>query len=107
MNIPNGATHKATDKRCISTGGLQYYKFDGTNWAYWTETFTPKGWRECGAPCNKVTPITQPSNSEQTRNDIIDLIWRKCGAQGDMIRQLATVLVAEGYRKFEIVEEDV
>jgi hypothetical protein len=44
---------------------------------------------------------------EQTRQEIIDLIGREYGAQGDMIHHLATTLVNNGYRKFEIVEEDV
>lgn len=53
------------------------------------------------------TDLYVMTEEERVRSEIIDLIWRKCGAQGDMIRQLATVLVAEGYRKFEIVEGDV
>lgn len=44
---------------------------------------------------------------EQTRQAIIDLAAKQCGLSGDAIRQLATVLAAEGFRKFEIVEEDV
>lgn len=44
---------------------------------------------------------------EQTRQEIIELAAKQCGIAGDSIRQLATVLAAEGYRKFEIVEEDV
>lgn len=44
---------------------------------------------------------------EKTRQEIIDLAAKQCGISGDSIRQLATVLAAEGYRKFEIVEEDV
>lgn len=45
--------------------------------------------------------------SEQTRQAIIALAAKQCGLSGDSIRQLATVLAAEGYRKFEIVEEEV
>lgn len=44
---------------------------------------------------------------EQTRQEIIDLARDKCGISGDSIRQLATLLAAEGYKKFEIVEENV
>lgn len=44
---------------------------------------------------------------EQTRQEIIDLAWKECGVQGDFVRQLATVLVNNSYRKFEIVEGDV
>lgn len=44
---------------------------------------------------------------ERTRQAIIDLAARQCGLSGDAIRLLATVLTAEGFRKFEIVEEDV
>jgi len=47
------------------------------------------------------------AEEERIRSAIIELAWQKCGIQGDAIRQLATALVAEGYRKFEIVEEDV
>jgi hypothetical protein len=47
------------------------------------------------------------SDAEQTRQEIITLAAKQCGLSGDSIRQLATVLAAEGYRKFEIVEEDV
>lgn len=51
----------------------------------------------------------KPPNTpqEQTRQEIIDLAEKKCGLYGDSFRQLATVLAAEGYRKFEIVEDDV
>ncbi|MNP77496.1 hypothetical protein D3C76_1749390 [compost metagenome] len=50
----------------------------------------------------------EPQHSdEQTRQEIITLAAKRCGVSGDSIRQLATVLAAEGYRKFEIVEEDV
>lgn len=107
MNIPKGATHKAADKRCISTGGVQYYRFDGIKWAFWTETAGPNRWAECGGPCVAVTPVGQEVQREQTRQAIIDLAEKKCGLYGDSFRQLATVLATEGYRKFEIVEEDV
>lgn len=49
----------------------------------------------------------EPTAVEQTRQEIIDLARDKCGISGDSIRQLATLLAAEGYKKFEIVEEDV
>jgi len=96
MSIPKGATH---------TSAGYYYRKTLMEWL----VFSSRGWES--SDCHPVwldhnaTPIFDAA--EQTRNDIIDLIWRKCGAQGDMIRQLAAVLVAEGYRKFEIVEEDV
>lgn len=51
--------------------------------------------------------IVKTNQLEQTRQAIIDLAAKQCGIAGDSIRQLATVLAAEGYRKFEIVEEDV
>ena len=51
--------------------------------------------------------LYQADQREQTRQAIIDLAWKECGVQGDAIRQLATTLVNHGYRKFEIVEEDV
>ncbi|MNV83923.1 hypothetical protein D3C71_1777610 [compost metagenome] len=52
-------------------------------------------------------PDAPQHSDEQTRQEIIDLAAKRCGISGDFIRQLATVLAAEGYRKFEIVEEDV
>ena len=51
--------------------------------------------------------LVKADPQEQTRQEIIDLAAKRCGISGDSIRQLATVLAAEGYRKFEIVEEDV
>jgi hypothetical protein len=53
------------------------------------------------------TPKEPQHSDEQTRQAIIDLAAKQCGLSGDSIRQLATVLAAEGYRKFEIVEDDV
>lgn len=53
------------------------------------------------------TPKEPQHSDEQTRQEIITLAAKQCGLSGDSIRQLATVLAAEGYRKFEIVEEDV
>lgn len=47
------------------------------------------------------------TEEERTRQEIINLAATRCGIAGDSIRQLATILVAEGYRKFEIVEDDV
>lgn len=43
---------------------------------------------------------------EQTRQEIIDVAAKQCGLSGDSIRQLATVLAAEGYAKFEVVEDE-
>ena len=51
--------------------------------------------------------LYNPGQSDQTRQEIIDLAWKECGVQGDFVRQLATVLVNRGYRKFEIVEDEV
>lgn len=96
MNIdwskaPEGATH-------YNCGSQFFYRFtpQAEFWAdagYWADAAGAK-------PDDYVGDrwIVKATQEEQTRNDIIDLIWRKCGAQGDMIRQLATVLVAEGYR---------
>lgn len=53
------------------------------------------------------TTLYVMTEEERTRNEIIDLAAKRCGISGDSIRQLATVLAAEGYRKFEIFEEDV
>ena len=52
-------------------------------------------------------PDAPQHSDEQTRQAIIALAAERCGISGDSIRQLAIVLAAEGYRKFEIVEEDV
>lgn len=52
-------------------------------------------------------PQKPVDHREQTRQAIIDLAAKQCGISDDSIRQLATVLAAEGYRKFEIVEDDV
>jgi hypothetical protein len=52
-------------------------------------------------------PGATQHSDEQTRQEIIALAAKRCGLSGDSIRQLATVLAAEGYRKFEIVEDDV
>lgn len=51
--------------------------------------------------------VLEFTSEEQTRQEIIALAAKQCGISGDSIRQLATVLAAEGFRKFEIVEEDV
>ncbi|MNO56551.1 hypothetical protein D3C76_470670 [compost metagenome] len=42
---------------------------------------------------------------EKARQDIIRLAAERCGLTGDSVRQLATVLAADGYRKFEITDE--
>lgn len=47
------------------------------------------------------------TEEERVRHEIIELAWKECGVQGDAIRQVATALVNHGYRKFEIVEENV
>lgn len=93
MNIPKGATH---------TSAGHYYRKTLMEWL----VFGAHGWvsSDCHPAWLSANAVPIFDAAEQTRNDIIVLIWRKCGVQGDMIRQLATVLVAEGYRKFEIVE---
>lgn len=48
---------------------------------------------------------TLADQREQTRREIIELAAKKCGLTGDYIRQLATVLAAAGYRKFEITDD--
>lgn len=119
MNIdwskaPEGATHK--DLKYAPTGF--WYKFDFQNDTAAYCLHGQKVWVRSGkaseyndGSMNDMT--ARPSAKEQadqlekTRQEIIDLIWRECGAQGDMIRQLATTLVSHGYRKFEIVEDDV
>jgi hypothetical protein len=96
MNIPKGATH---------TSAGHYYRRTLGEWL----VFSSRGWES--SDCHPVwldhnaTPIFDAA--EQTRQAIIDLAAKQCGMSGDSIRQLATVLAAEGYRKFEIVEGDV
>ena len=106
MNIdwrkaPEGATH-------YNCSNQFFYKFKPVA-RFWSET--DKDW----AIAASSTPtayegdewIIKADQAEKTRQEIIDLAANRCGIAGDSIRQLATVLAAEGYRKFEIVEEDV
>ena len=96
MTLPIGATHKWS---CSD----QYAKrcHDGT-WAIWQNGY----WHWIGNQLKgEMVPLVD--DKEQTRQEIIDLAAKQCGLSGDSIRQLATVLASEGYRKFEIVEEDV
>jgi hypothetical protein len=96
MSIPKGATHK------WSEGGF-YSKYDGGgSWSIWQHG----SWFWIGDEL-KGEMIPLVDDREQTRQEIIALAAKRCGISGDSIRQLATVLAAEGYRKFEIVEEDV
>lgn len=96
MNIPKGATH---------TSAGHYYRKTLLEWL----VFGSSGWEDSACHPSwldhNATPIFDAA--EQTRQAIIDLAAKRCGISGDSIRQLATVLAAEGYRKFEIVEEGV
>lgn len=59
--VPEGATHWAEDRRCYSTGGVQFYRqIDGT-WSYWGEALG-SGWRQCLGPCRAVLPLPQPKS---------------------------------------------
>lgn len=93
---PNGATHK------WSVSGQFAKRSGGKCWAVWQD----HEWLWIGDEFRgEMVPLVD--HREQTRQEIIDLASKRCGIAGDSIRQLATVLAAEGYRKFEIVEEDV
>lgn len=108
MNIPKGATR-------YNTFNQYYYKgerpklqvFIDDEWCFSAleecndKYFLPIQDGEKQVRSNKI------DQREQTRQAIIDLAAKQCGLSGDSIRQLATVLAAEGYRKFEIVEEEV
>lgn len=106
MNIDwSKAPESATHYNC---GSQFFYRFSPKA-EFWSEGFN--AWTDAAAP----TPehyegdkwIVKADQVEQTRQAIIDLAAKQCGLSGDAIRQLATVLAAEGYRKFEIVEDDV
>jgi len=116
MNIdwskaPEGATHYYT------RGSTPWRDLSGENWKWWADG----KWNADNAVHSSVDRSSQgflerrcaeliPRPADpilQTRQEIIDLAAKRCGISGDSIRQLATVLAAEGYRKFEIVEEDV
>jgi len=94
MNIPKGATHRVLGETS------DFYRQVNGQWEVYVWHL---GWYASSQKEN-LRPL---DDREQTRNEIIALVATRCGFSGDMIRQLATVLVAEGYRKFEIVEEDV
>jgi hypothetical protein len=96
MTLPIGATHNWT-----SSGQYAKRCHDGT-WAIWQDDH----WLWIGDQFKgEMQAIVD--DRQQTRQEIINLAAKRCGLSGDSIRQLATVLAAEGYRKFEIVEEDV
>ena len=96
MIIPNGATHKwsATEQYARPGGQGTWIIWQADHWLWIGDVFE-----------GEMVPIVD--DREQTRQEIIDLAAKRCGIAGDSIRQLATVLAAEGYRKFEIVEDDV
>ena len=96
MNIPKGATHTSAGHFYRKTL-LEWFVFGNGGWV---ESDCHPVWLDYNA-----TPIFDAT--EQTRQEIIDLAAKHCGLSGDAIRQLATVLATEGYRKFEIVEDDV
>jgi hypothetical protein len=88
--------------------GLSYYRsIQPDTYEFWNEH--QPHWRIVKGAPGDYAPIPCGSRGGygQTRQEIIDLAWKECGVQGDFVRQLATVLVNRGYRKFEIVEEDV
>lgn len=106
MNIdwskaPEGATH-------FNCGNEFFYRFTPAA-QFWSHGGT--GWLTAGAPTPEAYVgdewILKADQVEQTRQEIIELAAKRCGLSGDSIRQLATMLAAEGFRKFEIVEEDV
>lgn len=96
MIIPKGATH---------TSAGHYYRKTLMEWL----VFSSHGWisSDCHPVWLSANAVPIFDAAEQTRDEIITLAATRCGIAGDSIRQLATVLVAAGYRKFEIVEEDV
>lgn len=94
MNTPNGATHRVVGETS------DFYREVNGQWEVYV-------WHLGWYASSKKENLRPLDDREQTRQEIIDLATKRCGISGDSIRQLATVLAAEGYRKFEIVEEDV
>lgn len=96
MSIPAGATH---------TSAGHYYRKTLGEWLL----FGSEGWMESACHPAWLDANAKPvfDQQDQTRQEIITLAAKQCGLSGDSIRQLATALAAEGYRKFEIVEDDV
>lgn len=117
MNIdwskaPEGATHWQPENARLMAAWIKM-----SQGCYWFRMSYMDNWVRYDGPVVHLGDLVpRPTDSaqkalaeqrEQTRQAIIDLAAKQCGISGDSIRQLATVLAAEGYRKFEIVEEDV
>jgi len=63
--VPAGATHQCEDRYAVSTGGVQYYKFERGYWFYWPEMTEPRGvWKKCEKPCKPVTEVQPTWNGE-------------------------------------------
>lgn len=66
IKIPEGATHHCEDRYAVSTGGVQYYKFEQGQWFYWPEAVEPRGvWKKCRQPCKPVTAVQSTWNGPE------------------------------------------
>ena len=93
MNIPKGATH--------TSAGHYYRKFNGVWQLYgsghaWIETACEQSWLD-------ENTFLIADDREKVLNDLVSLIEGADAAD----KTIAEALYDAGYRKFEIVEEDV
>jgi hypothetical protein len=115
MNIdwskaPEGATHYCEDWHCTRTDGVQYYRCNGSKWEFWTENAKPNHWVKCSFPCRPVAEIKRSIDARvKAFDDMVKAVLGKLGSSVSecSVRDICAAALDLGYRKFEIVEEDV